>query len=71
VQYEGLAKTKMTLDVRNVFDTQYISAYDPMISSNLPANVQVYDVVDQLPESGYLLKRNAPRSVWLTVRREF
>ena len=71
VQYEGLAKTKMTLDVRNVFDKQYISAYDPMISTNLPANVQVYDVVDQLPESGYLLKRNAPRSVWLTVRREF
>jgi len=71
VQYEGLAKTKMTLDVRNLFDKQYISAYDPMISSNLPTNVQVYDVVAQLPESGFLLKRNAPRSVWLTVRREF
>jgi iron complex outermembrane receptor protein len=71
VQYEGLAKTKVTLDVRNLFDKQYVSAYDPMISSNLPTNVQVYDVVAQLPESGYLLKRNAPRSVWLTVRREF
>jgi outer membrane receptor protein involved in Fe transport len=71
VQYEGFEKTKITLDVRNVLDTQYISAYDPMISTNLPANVQVYDVVQQLPESGYLLKRNAPRSVWLTVRKEF
>ncbi|HWU12699.1 MAG TPA: TonB-dependent receptor plug domain-containing protein [Caulobacter sp.] len=71
VQYEGLARTKITVDVRNLFDTQYVSAYDPMISSNLPANVQVYDVVAQLPESGYLLKRNAPRSVWLTVRKEF
>lgn len=71
VQYEGFAKTKITLDVRNVLDTQYISAYDPMISTNLPTNVQIYDVVQQLPESGYLLKRNAPRSVWLTVRKEF
>jgi iron complex outermembrane receptor protein len=71
VQYEGLAKTKVTVDVRNLLNTQYVSAYDPMISSNLPTNVQVYDVVAQLPESGFLLKRNAPRSVWLTVRKEF
>jgi iron complex outermembrane receptor protein len=71
VQYEGLTKTKVTVDVRNLLNTQYVSAYDPMISSNLPTNVQVYDVVAQLPESGFLLKRNAPRSVWLTVRKEF
>ncbi len=71
VQYSGLKKTQVTLDVRNVLDKDYISAYDPMISTNLPTNVQVYDVVAQLPESGYLIKRNAPRSVWLTVRKEF
>ncbi|HWU81750.1 MAG TPA: TonB-dependent receptor plug domain-containing protein [Caulobacter sp.] len=71
VQYTGMKKTLITLDVRNVLDKQYVSAYDPMISSNLPANVQIYDVVQQLPESGFLLKRNAPRSVWLTVRKEF
>jgi iron complex outermembrane receptor protein len=71
VQYEGLTKTRITVDVRNLLNTQYVSAYDPMISSNLPTNVQVYDVVAQLPESGFLLKRNAPRSVWLTVRKEF
>ncbi|MET3665698.1 TonB-dependent receptor plug domain-containing protein [Caulobacter sp. 1776] len=71
VQYTGMKKTLVTLDVRNVLDKQYISAYDPMISTNLPANVQIYDVVAQLPESGFLLKRNAPRSVWLTVRKEF
>ena len=70
-QYTGFQKTQITLDVRNVLNKQYISAYDPMISTNLPTNVQVYDVVAQLPESGYLLKRNAPRSVWLTVRKEF
>lgn len=71
VQYTGMEKTLVTLDVRNLLDKNYISAYDPMISTNLPANVQIYDVVEQLPESGFLLKRNAPRSVWLTVRREF
>jgi iron complex outermembrane receptor protein len=71
VQYSGMKKTMITLDVRNVLNKDYISAYDPMISSNLPANVQVYDVVQQLPESGFLLKRNAPRSIWLTVRKEF
>jgi len=71
VQYTGMKKTLVTLDVRNVLNKDYISAYDPMISSNLPANVQVYDVVQQLPESGFLLKRNAPRSIWLTVRKEF
>lgn len=71
IQYSGLKKTQITLDVRNVLDTQYISAYDPMISTNLPANVQIYDVVAQLPESGFLLKRNAPRSIWLTARTSF
>ena len=71
LQYTGLKKTLINLDVRNVLNTQYISAYDPMISTNLPANVQIYDVVQQLPESGFLLRRNSPRSVWLTVRKEF
>mgnify|MGYP001139168242 CR=1 FL=1 len=41
-------------------------------AARMQANNQgFYDVVAQLPESGYLLKRNAPRSVWLTVRKEF
>ncbi|WP_347302106.1 TonB-dependent receptor plug domain-containing protein [Croceibacterium sp. TMG7-5b_MA50] len=71
VQFLGLENTLITLDVRNVMDTQYISAYDPVISRDLPANVQLYDVVAQLPESAFLLKRNAPRSFWLTVRRDF
>jgi outer membrane receptor protein involved in Fe transport len=71
VQYTGLKKTWVTLDVRNVLDKDYISQYDPMISTNLPTGVQIYDVVQQLPEAGFLLKRNAPRSVWLTVKKEF
>ena len=71
VQYVGFSQTRITLDVRNVLNKQYVSAYDPMISANLPTNVQLYDVVQQLPESGFLLRRNAPRSVWLTVRKDF
>lgn len=71
VQFRGLKRTVVTVDVRNVLDTQYISSYDPMINTNLPANVQLYDVVSQLPDSGFLLKRNAPRSVWVTMRTSF
>ncbi len=71
VQYDGLKKTQITLDIRNALDTQYISAYNPMITSGYPTNVQQYDVVEQLPNSGFLLRRNAPRSVWLTVKHSF
>lgn len=71
VQFRGMKDTQITFDVRNVFNNQYISAYDPMISTGLPTNVQLYDVVAQLPNSGMLVKRNAPRSFWLTMRHNF
>lgn len=71
VQYEGLKKTTIMIDVRNALDGQYISAYDPMIKTGYPTNVQQYDVVEQLPNAGFLLKRNAPRSVWVTIKRDF
>ncbi|ESQ79336.1 hypothetical protein AEYBE204_10025 [Asticcacaulis sp. YBE204] len=71
IQYDGLKGTRIMLDVRNVLDTQYISAYDTMITTGLTNGVQLYDVVEQLPESGFLLKRNAPRSAWLTVQYKF
>lgn len=71
VQFSGFKNTRVTFDVRNVFNNQYISAYDPMIRNGLPTNVQLYDVVEQLPESGFLLRRNPPRSFWLTVRHDF
>ncbi len=71
VQYEGITDTRIMLDIRNALDTQYVSAYDTMVTTGLTNNVQLYDVVAQLPESGFLLKRNAPRSVWLTVRYDF
>ncbi len=71
VQFSGIKATRITFDIRNVLDTSYVSSYSPMISANLPANIQVYDVVAQLPESGYFIRRNAPRSLWLTVRTDF
>ncbi len=71
VQFAGIKNTRVTFDVRNVLDTQYISQYDPMINTGLPTNVQLYDVVAQLPDAAFQLKRNAPRSMWLTVRHDF
>lgn len=71
VQYEGFKDTRIMIDVRNVLDTSYISAYDTMITSGLTNGVQLYDVVAQLPDSGFLLKRNAPRSVWISVQYKF
>lgn len=71
VQYNGWKRTLVTVDVRNVLNAQYISAFDPMISTGLPTNVQLYDVVDQLPDSAFMLRRNSPRSVWVTVRKSF
>lgn len=50
---------------------QYISAYDPVLGTNLPSGIQAYDVAQQLPDSLFLLRRNAPRSMWLTVRQDF
>ncbi|MFT3996029.1 MAG: TonB-dependent receptor [Asticcacaulis sp.] len=71
VQYEGIKNTRIMLDVRNVTDSQYISAYDVFITSGYPTGVQQYDIVNQLADTGFLLKRNAPRSVWLTIKHDF
>ncbi|MFT4090340.1 MAG: TonB-dependent receptor plug domain-containing protein [Asticcacaulis sp.] len=71
VQYEGIKNTRIMMDVRNVLDTSYISGYDTMVTSGLTNGVQLYDVVAQLPDSGFLLKRNAPRSVWITIQHKF
>jgi outer membrane receptor protein involved in Fe transport len=70
VQYVGLKNTRIALDVRNVLDSTYVSAYDTAFS-NLPSGVQKYDIYNQLPNSMVLLKRNAPRSYWLTLKHDF
>lgn len=70
IQYEPSKGTRVIFDVRNVANKQYISAYDALLQTNLPSGIQAYDVVQQLPESLFLLRRNPPRSFWLTVRHE-
>ncbi|MHA6724218.1 TonB-dependent receptor plug domain-containing protein [Sphingomonas sp. RS2018] len=71
IQWEPRRTTRVTFDIRNVTDTQYISSYDAALQTTLPSGIQAYDVVQQLPESLFLLKRNQPRSFWLTVRQDF
>lgn len=70
IQYEGFKNTRITLDVRNVLDGTYVSAYDTVFTG-LPTGIQKYDIYNQLPDSMILLKRNAPRSFWLTIKHDF
>lgn len=71
IEYEPRRSTRIIFDVRNVMNKQYISAYDPVLGTNLPSGIQSYDVTQQLPDSLFLLRRNAPRSMWLTIRQDF
>ena len=70
VQYTGLKNTRISLDVRNVMDSTYVSAYSSAFTG-LTGGVQAYDIYNQLPDSLVLLKRNAPRSFWLTIKHDF
>jgi hypothetical protein len=70
-QYAGLKDTRISLDVRNVFSSNYVSAYDTLIGGVWPRNVQKYDIADQLPNSAIWIKNNTPRSFWLTVKHDF
>ena len=71
IQWEPSRGTRLTFDVRNVMNKQYISAYDAVLGTNLPSGLQAYDVVQQLPDTTFLLRRNPPRSMWLTFRQDF
>jgi iron complex outermembrane receptor protein len=71
IDYQPRRGTRIIFDVRNVMNKQYVSAYDPVLGTNLPSGIQAYDVAQQLPDSLFLLRRNAPRSMWLTVRQDF
>jgi outer membrane receptor protein involved in Fe transport len=71
IEYQPQRTTRIIFDVRNVMNKQYISAYDPVLGTNLPSGIQSYDVTQQLPDSLFLLRRNAPRSMWLTIRQDF
>ncbi|HWI86172.1 MAG TPA: TonB-dependent receptor [Sphingomonas sp.] len=71
IQYQPSKRLQIVFDVRNVFNKQYISQYDPALATNLPSGLQAYDVAQQLTDSLFLLRRNAPRSMWLTTRFNF
>jgi len=71
IDYQPRKGTRLIFDVRNVTNTQYISQYDAVLGTNTPSGIQSYDVAQQLPDSLFLLRRNPPRSMWLTVRQDF
>ena len=71
IQYVGLKDTRISLDIRNLTNTSYISAYDTLIGGTWPTNVQKWDVYNQLPNSAIWTKHNDPRSFWLTMKHEF
>jgi len=69
VQYAGIKNVQISLDVRNVLDNKYISAYDTMLPT--ATGVSKNDIMQQLPNSGGWNVMNAPRSFWLTARYDF
>ena len=68
-QYMGFKDTRISLEMRNALNGTYISSTGSPFS--LPSGVQASDIYTQLPDALYLVKRNAPRSVWLTIRHDF
>jgi outer membrane cobalamin receptor len=70
VQYLGLKNTRISFEVRNLFNNMYISALDTNISS-LPSGVTKVDVYNQLPNSASFIKVNSSRSFWLTLQHDF
>ncbi|WP_126420481.1 TonB-dependent receptor [Asticcacaulis excentricus] len=71
IQYTGIKDTRIALDIRNALDTTYVSRVDTMIGGTWPTNVVAYDIYNQLPDSATLVRRNAPRSFWLTIKHDF
>ena len=69
VQYAGIKNMRISLDVRNVLNNKYISAYDTMLPTVTGVNKN--DIMQQLPESAAWNVMNPPRSFWLTARYDF
>ncbi|SFU56276.1 TonB-dependent receptor [Pseudoduganella namucuonensis] len=69
VAYAGIKNVRISLDVRNVLNNKYISAYDTMLPT--VTGVSKNDIMQQLPESGAWNVMNPPRSYWLTARYDF
>jgi hypothetical protein len=69
IQYAGFRKVRISLDVRNLLNNKYISAYDTMLPT--ATGVTKSDIMQQLPDSGGWVTMNSPRSFWLTARYDF
>jgi iron complex outermembrane recepter protein len=69
VQYAGIKNVRIQLEVRNLLDNKYISAYDTMLPT--VTGVTKSDIMTQLPNSGAWVAMNSPRSYWLTARYDF
>ncbi|CAN7305521.1 TonB-dependent receptor plug domain-containing protein [Pseudoduganella sp. LjRoot289] len=69
IQYAGIKNLQIALDVRNVLNNKYISAYDTMLPTVTGVNKN--DIMQQLPNSGAWDVMNPPRSFWLTARYDF
>lgn len=69
VMYTGFKDTRVSLDIRNVLNGTYVSATSSAFA--LPSGVQATDIYSQLPNSLYFIRRNSPRSVWLTMKHDF
>jgi outer membrane cobalamin receptor len=69
VQYAGIKNFRISLDIRNVLNNKYISAYDTMLPT--VTGVTKSDIMTQLPDSGAWNVTNPPRSYWLTARYDF
>lgn len=69
VQYVGIKNVRISLDVRNALNNNYISNYDTMLPT--ATGVTKNDIYQQLPNSAGWVTVNSPRSLWLTARYDF
>jgi outer membrane cobalamin receptor len=69
VQYVGIKNLRVALDVRNVLNNKYISAYDTVLPT--VTGVTKGDIISQLPDSAGWVAINPERSFWLTARYDF
>jgi outer membrane receptor protein involved in Fe transport len=69
VMFAGVKNLRLSLDIRNVLNNKYISAYDTMVPT--ATGVSKSDIMAQLPNSASWVVMNPPRSYWLTARYDF
>jgi hypothetical protein len=69
LQYAGFRNFRVSFEVRNLLNDQYISNYGTLLPT--ATGVTTGDIFQQLPNSAGWVSINAPRSYWLTARYDF